>query len=224
MERIRTSCRLCFNGCGVLVSMDAGRPVAVKGDPEHPVSRGRLCPRGKAALEVLNHPDRLRRPLVRDGERGAGRWRPVDWEEALDTVIRGLKDTADRLGPQAVAFMRGGSKGTSDDHLTRLANIFGSPNVSTTSSICYSATSLASVRTYGFIAYPDMAGGPRCIVGPSWASTETGRATLSCRGQGVEAPAKESILWKFIKCVWWVWEPWAARSALFARGPGLPRP
>ncbi|MBU1002583.1 MAG: molybdopterin-dependent oxidoreductase [Proteobacteria bacterium] len=161
---IRSTCRLCYNGCGVLVHVRDARPVHVTGDPDHPLSRGRLCPRGRAALEMLDHPQRLRRPLKRSGPRGGGQWEPISWDEALDATIQGLTQVSDRLGPQAVAFMRGGSKGTSDDHLTRLANIFGSPNVSTTSSICYAPCALASKHTYGFWAYPDMEHPPRCMV------------------------------------------------------------
>ncbi|WP_054699175.1 molybdopterin-containing oxidoreductase family protein [Desulfosarcina cetonica] len=161
---IKSTCRLCYNGCGVLVRVEKGRPISVTGDPEHPLSKGALCPRGRSALELLNHPDRLRYPLKRSGPRGSGRWERITWDVALDEIVRGLNRARDRHGPQSVVFMRGGSKGTSDDHLSRLANIFGTPNVSTTSSICYSPCSLASKHTYGFMAYPDMAHPPCCIV------------------------------------------------------------
>lgn len=163
-DTIKSTCRLCYNGCGVLIRVRDGRAVEISGDPDHPVSRGMLCPRGRKGLEVQEHPDRLRQPLKRRGDRGAGQWEPIGWDEALETTIRELTRVAERLGPQAVAFMRGGSKGTSDDMLTRLAHIFGSPNVSPTSSICYAPCALASKHTYGFWAYPDMEHPPRCVV------------------------------------------------------------
>lgn len=161
---IKSTCRLCFNGCGVLIHTQEGCPVRITGDPEHPLSKGMICPRGRAALEILNHPHRLRHPIKRTGPRGSDQWERISWDEALEATIQGLTKVSDRLGAQAVAFIRGGSKGTSDDHLTRLANIFGSPNVSTTSSICYSPCALASKHTYGFMAYPDLMHPPRCIV------------------------------------------------------------
>lgn len=68
---IKSTCRLCYNGCGVLVRVEKGRPISVTGDPEHPLSKGALCPRGRSALELLNHPDRLRYPLKRSGLEGA---------------------------------------------------------------------------------------------------------------------------------------------------------
>ncbi|BBD09243.1 molybdopterin-containing oxidoreductase family protein [Desulfovibrio ferrophilus] len=161
---VKSTCRLCFNGCGVLISIKDGHPTSLTGDPDHPLSKGMICPRGHAALELLDHPHRLRHPIKRTGPRGGGKWERVSWDEALDTIVAELTKIGNRLGPQAVVFMRGGSKGTSDDHLTRLANIFGSPNVSTTSSICYSPCALASKHTYGFMAYPDLKHPPRCII------------------------------------------------------------
>lgn len=161
---IRSTCRLCYNGCGVVVHVRDGRPFSITGDRDHPLSRGFLCTRGRTVLELLNHPRRLRYPLKRIGPRGKGQWERITWDEALDATIQGLTEVSRILGRQAVVFMRGGSKGTSDDFLSRLANIFGSPNVSTTSSICYSPCALASKHTYGFWAYPDMEHPPRCIV------------------------------------------------------------
>jgi len=161
---VKSTCRLCYNGCGVLLDVRDGRLHSISGDPEHPVSRGLLCPRGRNALALQNHPERLRRPLKRKGPRGGGQWEPVGWDEALELTAQRLTRVAEEHGPEAVAFIRGGSKGTSDDMLTRLANIFGSPNVSTTSSICYSPCALSSKHTYGFWAYPDLEHGPACVV------------------------------------------------------------
>lgn len=155
---------MCFNGCGVIVETEKGKPVSLRGDPEHPLSKGKLCRRGRTALELLNHPDRLRLPQRRTGPRGSGAWTEIGWDEALDAAVQGLTSIARKQGAEAVAFVRGGSKGTSDDLLTRLAHIFGSPNVSTTASICYSSSFLASKHTYGFWAYPDLSHGTRCVI------------------------------------------------------------
>ncbi|WP_419661348.1 putative molybdopterin oxidoreductase [Desulfosarcina variabilis str. Montpellier] len=161
---IKSTCRLCYNGCGVLVQVENGHPIRIMGNPDHPLSKGTLCPRGRSALELLDHLDRLRYPLKRSGPRGAGCWTRITWDEVLDEIIHALDGVRQRLGPQAVVFMCGRSKGTSNDHLSRLANIFGIPNVSTTSSICYSPCALASKKTYVFMAYPDLSHPPCCIV------------------------------------------------------------
>jgi anaerobic selenocysteine-containing dehydrogenase len=95
-------CRECAAGCGVIVRlMEAERVIetpsgkarerlaAIKkleGNPLDPVSGGRLCARGQAAVQALYHPDRLRGPMKRVGPRGEGRFEPASWEEALAAV------------------------------------------------------------------------------------------------------------------------------------------
>ena len=69
---VKSTCGLCQVGCGVLVHVANGRVTKVEGDPENPLNRGAICPKGQASLEFLYHPDRLQHPLKRTGERGEG--------------------------------------------------------------------------------------------------------------------------------------------------------
>ena len=86
-EIVRSTCELgCRSGCGVLIHMKNGKPVKVEGDPEHPVNKGALCPVGRASLEFLYHPDRLKHPLRRAGGKGEGKWKQIGWDEALDVT------------------------------------------------------------------------------------------------------------------------------------------
>ncbi len=90
-----TTCGQCLAGCGILV--DAARDV--EGDASDPVTQGFLCQNGRASVELLDHPGRLRRPLVR----GA----PTDWETALAAAARGIAAARDAGGPDAVALYFG---------------------------------------------------------------------------------------------------------------------
>src|SRR4030065_380276 len=86
-EILRSTCDLwCGSGCGVLGHMKDGKPVKVEGDPEHPVNKGALCPIGRASLEFLYHPDRLKHPLKREGGKGEGKWKQIGWDEALEVT------------------------------------------------------------------------------------------------------------------------------------------
>ena len=161
---VRTTCRICYNNCGLLVRVHDGRAVSVAGDPDDPISRGRLCPKGMAALEILNHPRRLRHPLKRVAARGADQWQRIDWDEALDLTARGLQQTIRRHGPLSLAVIRGGSKGMSDAYLSRFANIVGTPNISSPAPVCFVPGVKASELTYGFYAYPDFKAHPACIL------------------------------------------------------------
>ena len=161
---IRSTCRICYNNCGVLIHLKDGEPIKVDGDPQNPMSKGRLCPKGYASLEYLHHVDRLKQPLKRTGERGDGNWQRITWDEALESVAGELKRASERYGVLSVAFLRGASKGLSDDYMARFANIFGTPNISSPAAVCFVPGAKASELTYGYYAYADYQHPPKCIV------------------------------------------------------------
>jgi anaerobic selenocysteine-containing dehydrogenase len=97
---VRTTCGYCSVGCGMLVGVRDGRAVAVQGDPDHPVNRGRLCPKGLSEHHTLRAEGRLTAPIV-DG-------RPATWDHALDRVVDGFRDLLDRHGPESVAVLSTG--------------------------------------------------------------------------------------------------------------------
>ena len=66
----RSACRMCHGGCGALVQVKNGKVVKVSGDPESPLSKGQMCPKGLASLEHLYNPNRLKYPLKRVGREG----------------------------------------------------------------------------------------------------------------------------------------------------------
>ena len=71
---VRTMCDLCHCECGLLAHVQDGKVIEIEGDPNCPINEGHLCPKGLAAIQLLYHPDRIRYPLKRKGERGEGKW------------------------------------------------------------------------------------------------------------------------------------------------------
>lgn len=122
----QTICRLCPGGCGIKVRRIGRYPVNVRGNQSDPISKGTICPRGAATIQELYHPDRLKQPLARTGDRGAGRWRPIGWDEAMRMVADKLIEIKDR--PASLAVISGSSATTSDLLLRRFTHAFGSPN------------------------------------------------------------------------------------------------
>jgi anaerobic selenocysteine-containing dehydrogenase len=163
-QTVRSTCRICYNSCGVLIQLENGQPISIKGDPENPMSKGRLCPKGFASLEYLNHPDRLNHPLQRKGKRGGGQWQKISWDEALESVADGLKKVKEKYGVLGTVFLRGASKGLPDDFLSRFANLFGSPNISSPAPVCFMPGVHGSRLTYGYYAYSDYDYGPQTII------------------------------------------------------------
>ena len=97
---VKTTCGYCSVGCGMLAGERDGRIVAVQGDPDHPVNRGRLCPKGLSEHHTLTAPGRLTTPLVHG--------QPVDWDTALDMVASGFTQLLAEHGPEAVAVISTG--------------------------------------------------------------------------------------------------------------------
>lgn len=161
---IRTTCGICQIGCGALVHTKQGQITMIEGDPEHPLNKGVLCSKGLASLEYLHHPDRLRQPLKRAGKRGEGKWSPISWDEALSLTAGKFIESKERYGAESVAFMRGAAKGLQDDYLTRFANLFGSPNITSMAHVCFVPRKIASTMTYGYYAIPDFDHPPKCII------------------------------------------------------------
>ncbi|HSL56333.1 MAG TPA: molybdopterin oxidoreductase family protein [Acidimicrobiales bacterium] len=92
----------CPDTCGWVATVEGDTAVRLRGNPEHPYSRGELCPKVNRFLDRVYHPDRILTPLVRVGPKGAGLFEPVSWDEALDRVATELRRVVDRWGGEAV--------------------------------------------------------------------------------------------------------------------------
>lgn len=184
MEILKSTCGLCQAGCGVLIYKDGDEIVKIEGDPESPVNRGALCVKALASLDHLHHPDRLKYPLKRAGERGSGKWQRISWDEALDIVAEEFAKAKAKYGPESLVFIRGAFKGgLHDGYLTRFANAFGCPNIASMAPVCYVPRANAAVITHGFVPVPDYEFPPSCIViwGANMAETRIGEHEYAMR-------------------------------------------
>lgn len=104
MSEVRHSvCALdCPDCCALLVNVNDAKGSRLRGDPNHPVTRGFLCGKVAKYLEREYSPDRLLYPRKRVGPKGSGQFARVSWDEALDTIAERLKATAAEFGPEAV--------------------------------------------------------------------------------------------------------------------------
>ncbi|RMH81107.1 MAG: molybdopterin oxidoreductase [Acidobacteria bacterium] len=100
-KAVKSICPYCSVSCGVVIySLTDGamnvkpRVIHVEGNPDDPVNRGTLCPKGATLKDFINAPNRLKKPLYRPA--GSKEWKEISWEEALDRIARLIKDTRDR--------------------------------------------------------------------------------------------------------------------------------
>ena len=98
-----STCSLCEAMCGIVVEVDGDRVMGIRGDPDDAFSRGHICPKAVALADIHADPDRLRRPVVRDGSQ----WHEVSWERAFDVVTEKLAAIQAAHGENAVAVYAG---------------------------------------------------------------------------------------------------------------------
>ena len=123
---VHSVCEVCFWKCGIRAHVDGDRITKIEGNPNHPLSNGKLCPRGTGGPGLAHDPDRLVKPLMRVGERGSERFRPVSWEEALDHIANKLQAIKREHGPEAVAMFNHGAGASWFKHLFKA---YGTPNI-----------------------------------------------------------------------------------------------
>ncbi|MET0365701.1 MAG: molybdopterin dinucleotide binding domain-containing protein [Sphingobium sp.] len=106
-EARRSYCKICTNQCGVMIEVDGDQIGRIKGDFDHPLSKGYTCPKGRAIGRLHHHPDAITRPLMRKG----GAQVEVGWDECLDDLAARLKAVIDEHGPNAVGIYFGSGLG-----------------------------------------------------------------------------------------------------------------
>jgi molybdopterin-containing oxidoreductase family iron-sulfur binding subunit len=117
-----TTCRECPAGCGMLAKNRDGRIIKVEGNPDHPVNRGALCPRGQASLHGLYNPDRFPGPVQRRGNSFTG----LSWEAARQLLADKLKELHGQGRGHRIAFIGGLQNGTLAELIDEWLAAFGS--------------------------------------------------------------------------------------------------
>lgn len=163
---LKSVCRSCHGGCGVDLHVSDGRLTKVVGDRNSPLNKGRLCPIGTNTLDLVYHPDRLKHPLRRTGERGGGKWERISWDEALDEIAKRLQAIKDSHGAEAIAL----GTGTGRHHIrwvSRFGHALGTPNWCEPGfAQCFHPRVNTTMLTFGDFPVCDFTGAtaPECIV------------------------------------------------------------
>ncbi|MFC2020768.1 molybdopterin-dependent oxidoreductase [Chloroflexota bacterium] len=160
---IKSYCRNCHGGCGVLVHVKEGRIINIEGDPEFPTNRGSMCAKGLAAIQLVYHPDRVTHPLKRAGNRGEGKWQRISWDEALDTIAGKLQQVKEEYGAESIVLGYGTGRNY-ESFLYRFANLLGTPNVLTAGHMCYGSRIAATAITCGKLPVCDFDNNPECVM------------------------------------------------------------
>ncbi len=140
----------CPDSCGWEVTVDDGVAVRLRGNPDHPYSQGELCPKVNRFLARVYAPDRVLRPLLRNGPKGSGQFREATWDEALAVAAQGLRRVRDTYGGEAILpWSSAGTQGLiqSSSLDRRLFAALGASR--TTGSLCGATAATGTALTYG---------------------------------------------------------------------------
>ena len=151
-------CRYCGTGCGVLAGVSKGKIVAVKGDPDCAVNKGRLCVKGILLPKIMQTDDRLLHPLIKKD----GKFEKATWDEALDLIAKKFREAIDNDGPDSVGFYGSGQTYAEESYLANKLfkgaigtnNIDGNPRTCMASAVAGYVTSFGKDEPMG--TYADM--------------------------------------------------------------------
>src|ERR1700750_61679 len=136
-------CPMCAAGCGVnvrvmeadvettrngqagVVQMNVAKKL--EGNDKDPISRGGLCARGQASIQLTYHPDRLTQPMKRSGARGSGEFKPVTWDEAIGELTAQLDTLAAAKDQKSLAFLTRPHRGRRTALAAEFVKGFGAP-------------------------------------------------------------------------------------------------
>ena len=144
---VKGVCRYCGTGCGVLAGVTGGKIVAVKGDPDCAVNKGRLCVKGILLPKIMDTPDRLKKPLIKKD----GKFVEASWDEAMNLIVEKFKESIEQYGPDSVGFYGSGQTFAEETYV--MQKIFragiGTNNVEGNPRTCMASAVAGFVTTYG---------------------------------------------------------------------------
>ncbi|MDO3702543.1 molybdopterin oxidoreductase family protein [Micromonospora sp. C28SCA-DRY-2] len=146
-REVATHCPYCALQCGMTLREEAGRVTVLP--RQFPTNRGGLCQKGWTAAELLDHPERLTTPLLRDP--GTGELRPASWEAALDRIVTGIRAVQRGHGPDAVAVFGGGGLTNEKAYaLGKFARVaLRTRHIDYNGRFCMSSAAAAGLRAFG---------------------------------------------------------------------------
>ncbi len=149
---VHSCCVLCANGCALDIGVKNGRIVGVRGRADDRVNRGRLGPKGMYGWRANHSPDRLKNPLLREGDR----FREASWDEAMDLIVRKAKEIHEKYTGGAIGFYNTGQFFLEDYYtLSIIAHAgIGTNNLDGNTRLCTATASIAMRETFGTDGQP----------------------------------------------------------------------
>ena len=148
----KTTCSYCGLGCGLMVGLDGGKVVDIKGMKGHPVNDGMICTLPANYAPIFEAEDRLSDPMIRRD----GKLTSVNWDEAINHVADGLKRIIDKYGPNSIALDMGATCLNEEYYVANkfMKAAIGTNNIECTTRLCMSSSAMGFISTIGADAPP----------------------------------------------------------------------
>jgi formate dehydrogenase major subunit len=147
----RNTCTYCAVACGILIYSLGDRAknarssiIHIEGDPDHPVNRGTLCPKGAALLDVVHAPTRVMYPMYRAA--GSSEFKRITWDDALDRITKLMKEDRDKN------FIAKNASGTTVNRWTSIGMLAASATSNETAFLTWKV-----VRSFGMVVFDNQA-------------------------------------------------------------------
>ncbi len=147
LKWVKTVCRFCGTGCGVMVAVQDGRIMALRGDPKHPTTKGLVCAKSLFLPKIVHSPDRLKYPMVRRN----GKFERISWDEAMDLLADKFAEAIRKYGPDSVAYYGSGQALSEESYLANrlFKGGIGTNNVEGNPRLCMASAVGGYVTTFG---------------------------------------------------------------------------
>ncbi|SFV54738.1 Thiosulfate reductase precursor [hydrothermal vent metagenome] len=136
VRTVPTLCEMCVNKCAAIARVEDGVVTKLDPNPMFPKSRNMLCPRGNAGIQALYDPDRLKYPMIRDGEKGEGKFKRVTWDEAFKYITEKTTKILDEEKDNRSSFLFCAGEGMAEHTFKQFYGAFGSSNWLNHASLC----------------------------------------------------------------------------------------
>ncbi|MFH8086655.1 MAG: formate dehydrogenase subunit alpha [Candidatus Aenigmatarchaeota archaeon] len=136
--KVFSVCPYCGVGCGLEVEVEKGKIAKINPQKDHPISKGRLCIKGATLLPLTNHPERLKYPLIRKGDK----FERISWDKALDIIAEELIRIRDTYGKNSIGIFSS-TKCTNEENylIQKFARVvIGTNNIDNCTRLCHAST------------------------------------------------------------------------------------
>ena len=159
---VKTYCSVCERTCGMQVTVEDNKVIKIEGLKEHLRSKGDLCIKGRAALDIMYAPDRLKHPMKKEN----GDFKQINWDEALELMAHKLDELKKRYGPNSLSVYHGQTyvkNAIAMFCMKRFLHAYGTSNLCSAASECFIPHLLNGIATFGNLAFADVENS-KCVI------------------------------------------------------------